>query len=265
MPRVQRPVEGLDRPLVERIVARLCELEPEATTVLLTGSYAKGTAAAASDLDLVAITPSPGAAYRVWFAERPADAPLHVSAAVTTVDAWLGRGAGPGRWALGFPAVSAAAYLRFDGATRARLGPDPSLRHPAAPPELEDFVDFVLKAKRAAAGRDELGLRWFAQAAAALVPPLLVPLNRERIVHDRRDALDAALTLTVAPAGYAVDLAACLGLTAATGDAVKNAVARLGGQLLTFLREHAPEVDDQPDIARYLADGTLERHLGLIE
>jgi hypothetical protein len=60
-------------------------------------------------------------------------------------------------------------------------------------------------------------------------------------------------------------LAVCLGLTAASEGDVKDAVARLGDELLAFLRERAPDVDDQPEIARYLADRTLERHLGLIE
>ena len=123
----------------------------------------------------------------------------------------------------------------------------------------------MLKAKRAAISNDGLGLRWFAQAAAALAPTLLIPINESRIVCDRRDALDAALTLAVAPANYAADLTTCLGLTSTSSGEVKAAVARLGGDLLAFLREHAPDVDDQPEIARYLADGTLERHLGLIE
>lgn len=250
---------------MERVIDQLGTLEPEATAVLLTGSYARGAAALASDLDLVAITPSPRVGYRAWFAERTAEAPLHVSAAATTADAWLAKATRPARWSLGFPALNVAAYLGTDQPTRTRLGHDPSLRHPAARPELEDFVDFVLKAKRAAVGGDELGMRWFAYAAAALAPTLLIPINDERIVVDRRDALDAALTLTVAPPTHATDLTACLGLTAASGDAVRAAVARLGRELLAFLREQAPDVDDQPDIARYLADGTLERHLRLIE
>jgi phosphoribosyl-AMP cyclohydrolase len=229
--------------------------------VLLTGSYAKGTAAPASDLDLVAITPSPRTGYRTWFEEQAGDAPLHVSAAATTADARLAKAATPARWSLGFPAINTATYLCADDETRTRLGDDPSLRHPAAEPELEDFLDFVLKAKRAANTGDELGLRWFAQGAAALAPTLLI----ERIVSDRRYTLDAALTLTDAPADYASDLAVRLGLTSATGREVKSAVARLGRELLAFLRERSPDMDGQPELTRYLADGTLERHLGLIE
>ncbi len=265
MPRLERGIEGLDGALVRRVVERLDTKEPEATAVLLTGSYAKGTAAEASDLDLMAITPSPRVGYRTWFEEQIGEAPLRISAGATTADAWLAKATTPARWSLGFPAINAASYLCTDEETRAHLGNDPSLRHPGAAPELEDFLDFVLKAKRAAHGGDELGLRWFAQGAAALAPTLLISLNDERIVVDRRDALDAALKLAVAPANYATDLAVCLGVTSASGGEVRAAVARLGSELLALLRERAPDVDDQPELSRYLADGTLERHLGLIE
>jgi phosphoribosyl-AMP cyclohydrolase len=263
--RVEQGIEGLESSLVERVVEQLRSLEPEAMAVLLRGSYSKGTAAPASDLDLVAITPSPRAAYRTWFEEQAGDAPLHVSAAATTADAWLAKTATPARWSIGFPAINAAAYLWADDETRTRLGDDPSLRHPAAEPELEDFLEFVLKAKRAANAGDELGLRWFAQSAAALAPTLMIAVNDERIVSDRRDALDAALTLADSPADYASDMVVCLGLTSASGGEVKASVARLGSELLAFLRERAPDVDDQPELTSYLADGTLERHLGQIE
>ncbi len=265
MPRLQRQVEGIASELSERIIERLLAWEPDATAVLLTGSYAKDTAEAGSDLDLTAITPSPRVGYRTWFEERPRDVPLHVSAGATTSDGWLANAAEPAHWSLGFPALDTAVYLFADGETRTRLGDDASLRHPAAEPELEDFVDFVLKAKRAASAGDDPGLRWFAQSAAALAPRLLIPLNTERVVRDRRDALGAALGLAVAPTGYARDLAACLGVTQASDAEVREAVGRLGAELLAFLRTRAPDVDDQPDLARLLADGTLERHLALID
>lgn len=262
---LERQIPGLGDDLIDRVVERLLTLEPETTAVLLTGSYAKGSAAVGSDLDLIAITPSPRVAYRAWFEESIGAIPLHVSVAATTAEAREAKATAPARWSFGFPATSAASYLYRVAAAQAHAGEDPSLHHPAASPELEDFVDFALKAKRAAYTGDELGLRWFAQGAAAIAPPLLIPINAERIVSDRRDALDAALTLAVAPAHYAADLPVCLGLRAAREDDVKTAVARLGSELLAFLRERAPEVDAQPEIARYLADGTLERHLGLIE
>ena len=82
--------------------------------------------------------------------------------------------------------------------------------------------------------------------------------------RDRRDALDAALTLAIAPDNYATDLTTCLGLASASAAEVKAGVSRLGSDLLAFLREHAPDAE-QPELARYLTEGTLERHLGLIE
>jgi len=265
VPRLERQIGGLEQALGERVVEQLLALEPEATAVLLTGSYAKGTTAVASDLDLMAITPSPRVGYRTWFEAQSAEAPLHVSAGAAKADAWLAKAKTPARWSLGFPAINTAAYLWTDAQTRARLGHDPSLRHPAAGPELEDFLDFVLKSKRSANDGDELGLRWFSQGAASLAPTLLILLNDERIVRDRRDALDAALTLAIAPDNYATDLTTCLGLASASAAEVKAGVSRLGSDLLAFLREHAPDPDQQPELARYLADGTLERHLGLIE
>src|SRR5262249_855045 len=134
-----------------------------------------------------------------------------------------------------------------------------------ADPELEDFLDFVLKAKRSAAAGDEIGLRWFAHAAASLVPTLLIPLNAVRVVRDRREALDAALSLAIAPEHCSADLTVCLGLTARSGTGVGVGGRGVGAELLTFLRERRPDVDAQPEVGRYLADGTLERHLRLIE
>lgn len=229
--------------------------------MLVIGSYAKGTATEASDLDLVPITPAPREPYRTWFEDRRPDPPLHVSSGSKTAGGWSERAASPARWSLGFPAILAAYYLWADDATRERLGDDPSLRHPAADPELEDFVEFTLKAKRSARSGDEIGLRWFAHGAAELAPTLLVPLNEERMVHDRRDALDAALGLGFAPEGYATDMAVCLGLTSSSGAEVRAAVACLGSEIIRFVREHAP-AGQLPD---YLMDGTLERHLGRVE
>jgi hypothetical protein len=84
------------------------------------------------------------------------------------------------------------------------------------------------------------------------------------VVHDRREALTAALALRVTPEHYGADLPVVLGLVEAGDPAVIDAALRLGRELLAFLREHHPDVDAQPDIARYLADGTLERHLGFL-
>ena len=123
-------------------------------------------------------------------------------------------------------------------------------------------MEFLVKVRRASERGDGDGVRVFAHATALLAPGLLRPLNDEIRVRDRREALEAAVTLAIAPEHYRQDFSACLGLVAAGDEAVRDSALRLGRELLAFLRERKPDVDPQPDIARYLADGTLERHLG---
>ena len=118
MPHLERDVRGLEHALVERVVDRLLALEPEGTAVLITGSYAGGTAAVGSDLDVTVLTPSPRVNYRTWFESRSGDAPLHVSAGATTAGAWRANGEAPARWSLGFPARNTAFYLWAEPQTR---------------------------------------------------------------------------------------------------------------------------------------------------
>lgn len=253
---------GLDSSLLRSVLANLLELEPAAIAVLATGSYAKGSAMADSDLDLTAITRVPAAVrYRTWFEERAPERPLHVSVAAKSVEQWLAGRAEPARWALGFPAIDVALFLWAVAEARDVLGEPPSVVHPPAPPELEDFIEAATKVKRAAGASDWLGLRWHAQRAAALAPGLLRELSPERLVRDRREAIQAAADLPVVPEHYRVDLLVSLGLTTANDEQVREAAMRLASEVLAFLRERNPDVDGQPEIARYLTDGTLERYL----
>lgn len=160
------------------------------------------------------------------------------------------------------PVLDEVRYVWATDEARTILGDPPSNVHPPAPPELEDLVEFLTKVRRAWACRDGAGVRLVAPGAAYLAPALLRPLNDEVVVRDRREALEAALSLRVAPEHYRDDLIVSLGLVPASDQAVVDAALRLGRELLAFLRERKPDVDPQPDIAQYLADGTLERHLG---
>jgi len=259
---LERSLPGLEPELVVAVVGRLLDLEPAAGAVVVTGSYAKGTADERSDLDVRTITTEPPRVrYRTWFAERQNGRPLHVSAGAKSVDDWLSARGEPSEWALGFPVLHEAVYLWAIDGVRQALGDPPSHRHPPADAELEDFVEALVKVRRAAAAGDGVGARWHAHAAGSLAPRLLLGLNEERLVHDRRDALEAALTLPVAPDGYADDLAACLGVRVATDEGVVAAALRLGRSMLAFLRERDPNVDPQPGVAEALRDGSFERQL----
>ncbi|MDQ2741616.1 MAG: nucleotidyltransferase domain-containing protein, partial [Chloroflexota bacterium] len=239
------------------------ELEPLA--VLVSGSYAAGRAEPSSDLDLMLLVDrEPTGEHRTWFEDRPGR-PLHVSCGCKLLDRWIENGREPAEWSLGFPTEEATTVLWATDAARRRLGDPPTVYRPAGMPELEDFVESASKAQRALVSRDGAGARWHAHDMAAYAPTLLVSLNPERRVTDRRDALAAALALPLAPPHYAADLATCLALDCVAGLTLTVAALRLPQELLAFLRARQPDLDPLPWISRYLADGSLERHLNAIE
>lgn len=247
--------------LVDAIVRRLLTVEPDPAAVLVTGSYAAGTASPESDLDLMGLyAGEPAVGYRTWFEER-SGRPLHISAGATQLDRWLRKREEPADWSLGFPTEEAGLLLWSTDRARELLDDPPVVRRPAAEPELEDFVEGAEKVKRALQRGDLIGARWHAHDMAALAPRLLLRLNPERRVADRRDAIDAALNLPVAPVHFSADPAVCFGLRAADDAPFEVAALRLPIELLALLRERLADVDPQPWIAQYLADGTLERHL----
>jgi hypothetical protein len=252
--------------VVEQAAARLRELEPAAIAVVVTGSYARGTADELSDLDVRAITRrKPRRRYRSCFADRPGAKPLHVSLGAHSLAYWLAARREPAWWTFGFPTVYHAAYVWATPEARTRLGPDPSIVHPPGAPQLEALVECATKVLRARSREDAVGTRFHARKVAELTPYLLIGLNEEVVVDSPREALDAALSLSVAPEHYRDDMAVCLGLTAASVEEVGRAALSLTRELLVFLRERKPDVDPQPDLPRYLADGTLERYLGFLE
>jgi hypothetical protein len=258
----QLTLEDLPEEVLARVVDRLRAAEPAAIGVLVTGSYAAGQADQSSDLDLTVLTAmSPLGHYRTWFEPRTST-PLHVSAGAMALPSWVAEGQIPADWALGFPTEEVAVWIWATEAARAVLGDPPVMRRPPAGPELEDFLECATKIRRAAARGDWLGVRWHAHHLGTYAPRLLRPLNPERRVSTVRDALQAALDLAVAPVGYREVLIICLGLRATVDEEVAPAALRLAAGLMSFLRERMPDIDPQPDLVRYLADGTLERHLG---
>jgi hypothetical protein len=167
----------------------------------------------------------------------------------------------PADWWLGMPVLEVFRYAWSTDDARSILGDDPSISRPAAKPELEDFFEFAIKAKRAAALGEALGLRVWARSLGALAPRLLVALNDVAPARDRREEATVALAFEVAPEHWREDLAACLGLDSTDDGSLCAAALRLPLELLAFLRERRPDVEPLPELVALLADGTLERQL----
>ena len=234
------------------------------TGILVHGSYATGRASYDSDLDLALfIEGRPSEHYRTWFEARDGLAPLHVSARCDlTIGVWDEEREEPEDWALGLPVKLPHVWLwHGDGRLAELLGDHPVLSKPGGPPEIEDMVDAALKMRRHASGDDELGARLDAQAAARFAAPTVCALNDPGPVTDPRSALAAVLALPIAPPGWQADLPVAMGLTTAAVGEIAETTIRLVSGTLRLARERNPGVDRQPEIERYLIDGTLERLL----
>ena len=228
------------------------------------GSYATGRASHESDLDLALfIEGEPSEHYRTWFEARNGLAPLHVSARCDlNIDVWEEEREEPEDWALGLPVELPHVWLwRGDQRLTELLGDHPVLSKPGGPPEIEDMVDAALKTRRHARGGEELGARLEAQAAARFAAPTVCALNDPEPVTDPCSALAAVIALPVAPPGWKIDLPVAMGLTTAALDEIVEATIRLVSGTLRLALERNPKVDPQPEIERYLIDGTLERLL----
>lgn len=227
--------------------------------VAVLGSYARGNATPASDLDLHAILRAPPrVGYRTWFVDD-----LHVSfgfAEVRDLQRILSR---PADWSLKLPSAIPGVWALADDEVRDAFADPPDFSRPAGEPELEDFVEW--SAKGLGAG-DSLALRLAARGAGEEAPALLFELNEVRRVDSRAAAVRAACSFHTAPEGWADDLPVLLGLTASPDDRVREALVRVSRCVLRLLRESGSRVGDaQPELTTYLHDGTLERHLGFGE
>lgn len=257
----------IDRPSIDAWSARLRREIADVVAVLLKGSYVQGTAGPWSDLDFDVLVerPEPVKEYLAWFVDGPEGDLVHVSVAVTDIPSWLDDGDHAATWAFGFPSRETFTLLwARDDTVRQRFGP-PYRDHPAADPELEDFIEELAKARNAHLRGDELTCRIACQKLAELCPTLLIPLNEAVSPATQPAALRAALDLAIAPAGYRDDMLLCLGLSgaASTADEVLAAAERLVAGTLVLLRRRIDAVRYllPPDLAAYLADGTLERYL----
>lgn len=223
--------------------------------MFLFGSHARGDATPTSDVDLRIVTlAAPRVRYRTWFVgER------HVSVGAGSVDHRRSRMQEPMEWALGLPTSVPAIWLWKTAAAVAAFGDPPVMTSPPAPPELEDFVEYAAKALRAP---DAVPLRLAAQGVGRQAIPLLLDLNVPEPVGTPAGAIAAARAFRIAPDRWPDDLLTMLGLAPAEDGAVRAAVERAGFGILRLLRERGSRVGDaQPDVTRYLHDGTFERHL----
>jgi phosphoribosyl-AMP cyclohydrolase len=256
-------LEDLGDSLVEQVVAACRRREPSTLAILVHGSYATGAAHPQSDLDLDLVVGDPRVHYRTWFEDRSGQPPLHVSARCDlTPKAWAEETDEPEDWSLGLPVRLVYRWLwKGDADVAASIGHEPVLNKPGGPPEIEDMVDAVLKLRRYASGKDDIGVRLQAREAARFAAPTLAALNDPTPVADPRSAVEGILALPVAPPGWRSDFLTAFGLARAPLDQVIDAADRLVLGTLRLSREINPGVDDQPDIERYLSDGTLERLL----
>lgn len=195
----------------------------------------------------------PRTGYRTWFVDD-----LHVSVGARSLEAQAARRAEPADWSLGFAVDAPALWVWSTARAASALGDPPRLTQPPAEPELEDFVEAVGKALRAAGG---LALRVPARCAGEWAVPLLRELGPAPAVASRLEAVEAALRLAVAPEGWPDDLPVLLGLVPADDRRVREAVDRAARGVLRLLRQSGA-APAQPELGRYLHDGTLERHLG---
>lgn len=257
----------IDRPSIDAWSARLRTEIPDVVAVLLKGSYVHGTAGPWSDLDFDVLVerPEPVKDYLAWLVDGPNGHLVHISVAVKDVPSWAAEGDHAATWAFGFPSREQFTVLwARDDTVCQRLDP-PYRDHPATDPELEDFIEELGKARNAHLRGEELTCRIACQELAVLCPTLLIPLNKTVSPATRPAALRAALDLAIAPAGYRDDMLVCLGLSGAASsvDEVLAAAERLATGTLALLREWIDAVRHllPPDLAAYLADGTLERYL----
>lgn len=254
--------------LLARWVARLRQEEPRAVAVLCHGSYARGEAEPHSDLDLdVLVSGEHPGSYRSAFEELPDGRLLHATIETRSLTDWLEQFVPPVEsedWAFFLPARQIALLLWATPAARRRLADRVTLRLELAP-QLQDLLECAAKVRNAMARNDELGLRLAAHDLTLRCPALLAPLNPPVLVHSRREALEAALTLQVAPAGYREAMLICLGMhgAATTAQEVHDAALRLATGIVALLAEQ-PELIAQliePGLPEALADGRLMRLL----
>jgi hypothetical protein len=266
--------------VVSRCVERVRRNVPESVGIFLVGSHARGEAGPFSDIDLDVVVPDgPRDEWPSWL-EAVGDRLLRVDTWIRDVATWEAAAEQPQEWAFFLACTEpvrlcwAAGDLREPEHRSERAGEERTAApngeswrrrldrthatYPPGEPEIGHFQGEI--GKLANARGDDLAVRLAAQDLARSVVSLLRPLNPAPPVHSRLAALTCLLGFDVAPAGYRVDMLACLGLDGGGADPYA-AACRLASGVLDLLHAHrdvfARLLPD--DAAEALRDGTLRR------
>ncbi|HYD09872.1 MAG TPA: nucleotidyltransferase domain-containing protein [Acidimicrobiales bacterium] len=262
-------VRDLPAALLASVVASCRTRVPAARGILVGGSYARGSASTASDLDLAVFIDDEdedaALHYRTWLEVRADSPPLHVSARTDlTLATWAEEAEEPADWAFGLPTAQRFEWLSEpDEELRRALGAQPVLRTHAGEPEVEDMVTELTKVHRAEASADDIGVRFHARRAVDFAAPTVVALNAPPpCVDTPRAALDTICAgLTRTPDGWTEDLLVCLGLTPTDIRTTAAAADRLVVGVLELLRTIDPTVDRQDGVAELVRSRDLDRLL----
>jgi predicted nucleotidyltransferase len=249
---------GVSQSDLDQILAKLKVEEPGLQALMLSGSFARGEGSPESDIDMYAVTSGePNHDYYTWFVETEGKL-RHFSIEVEKLQPYEAE---PVEWSLSLPVEDNHIYLWATDEAKQVLGEDPTFLLRAKQPELEDLIEFARKVKRAQRLNDSILLRWAARSIAETSPGLLLKLNTVQPIHTPTEAIKIALNFSNSPEHYRQDFEVCYGLRNVSDAEIAEAALRLTTEMLTYLRQHNPDVDKQPYVSQYLADGTLERYL----
>jgi predicted nucleotidyltransferase len=254
---------SLSQDVLDRIIVRLRAAEPKLQAVVLCGSHARGEGGPFSDIDIMALTDgAPKRHERAWFEIGMEGQMLHVSVGAESLEDFEEAETQAANWALGFPVEDTMRLVWATTKGHSLLGDDPSEWLPAGMPELEDFVEFYMKVRRAEATDDRLLLRWAARNLAEYAAGLLRPFNSVVNVRTPIEALRVALSFEKAPEHFRHDAELCMGLSPTLEPQIAHAAKRLVAETLSFLRERlTAEAFADDDIRAALQDGRLEAYV----
>lgn len=248
---------------IEGFVVRLRVEYPDSVAVVLKGSHARGEAKPWSDIDFDVLVSTPGVEeYRTWI-EPVGDRLVHISAAVESLDAWLTDANAPSSWSLGFPTVETTKLLWAIDEAHCELLDQPHQTHPPheIEIEIEDTMEALGKMRNAFNRGDIIGVYRNANKLATLIPTMLVPVNPITSVSNSRQAIDAVLSLTNVPEGFAEDWLTCMGyVDNRIPESTLTAATRMFLGSLKLLPTD-PEIVGE-DFVPLLHDGVIVAYLG---